>query len=112
MIAENVTVNGNFTNNSDVRLKHDINLLDDNYINIVKELNPVSFIYIQNDTKHIGFIAQDMEEVFKNNNLEAIPVKIDEIGMYSINYINLIGILWKDNQYLHEEIEKLNEMIK
>lgn len=108
--VENLTVNGNFTNNSDLRLKHDINQLDDNYVNIVKELNPVSFIYNQNDTKHIGFIAQDMEEVFKNNNLEAIPVKIDEIGMYSINYINLIGILWKDNQYLHKEIEKLKEM--
>lgn len=111
MIAENVTINGNFTNNSDLRLKHDINVLDDNYVNVVKELNPVSFVYNQNDTKHIGFIAQEMEEVFKNNNIEAIPVKIDEIGMYSINYINLIGILWKDNQYLHEEIEKLKEMI-
>lgn len=111
MIAENVTINGNFTNNSDLRLKHDINELDDNYVNVVKELNPVSFIYNQNDTKHIGFIAQAMEEVFKNNNIEAIPVKIDEVGMYSINYINLIGILWKDNQYLHREIEKLKEMI-
>ena len=111
MIAENVTINGNFTNNSDLRLKHDINVLDDNYVNVVKELNPVSFVYNQNNTKHIGFIAQDMEEVFKNNNLEAIPVKIDEVGMYSINYINLIGILWKDNQYLHREIEKLKEMI-
>ena len=112
MIAENVTINGNFTNNSDSRLKHDINELDDSYINIVKELKPVSFIYNQNNTKHIGFIAQDMENVFKNNNIEAIPVKVDEIGMYSINYINLIGILWKDNQYLHKEIEKLKEMIK
>ena len=53
-----------------------------------------------------------MEKVFINNEIEAIPVKIDEAGMYSINYIDLIGILWKDNQYLHKEIDILKEMIK
>lgn len=110
--VENLTVNGNFTNNSDKRLKHDIEEIDDNYANIIKQLNPVSFVYNQNNTKHIGFIAQDMEKVFNYNNIEAIPVKIDEVGMYSINYIDLIGILWKDNQVLHREIDKLKEMIK
>lgn len=105
--VNNLTVNGNFTNNSDRRLKHNIKELDDKYVNIIKELKPVSFMYNQNNSQHIGFIAQDMEKVFKENNLEALPIKVDENGMYSIDYISLIGILWKDNQELHKMIEEL-----
>ena len=112
LITQNLTVKGNFNNLSDKRVKHNIEELDNKYVNVIKELNPVSFIYNQNNTKHIGFIAQDMEKVFIDNNIEVTPVKINEDGMYSINYIDLIGILWKDNQILHEEIDKIKEMIK
>lgn len=112
LTANNLTVEGNFTNNSDRRLKHNIEEIDDNYVNIIKQLNPVTFEYNQNNIKHIGFIAQDMEKIFNDNNIEATPIKVDEFGYYSINYLDLIGILWKDNQYLHKEIERLKEMIK
>lgn len=112
LTTQNLTVKGNFNNLSDKKLKHDIKEIDDNYIKLIKEINPVSFKYNENNTQHIGFIAQEMKEAFNKNNLEAIPIKIDQTGIYSINYIDLIGILWKDNQYLHQEIEKLKEMIK
>lgn len=109
---ENLTVTGTFNNSSDKRSKKDIQELSDNYINIVKELKPVSFKYKKNDVKRLGFIAQDLEKILINNNIETTPISVDEFGMYSINYLDLIAILWKDNQKLHEEIDKLKEMIK
>ena len=96
-------------------MKKSIKKLDKKYINVVKEAIPVEFTYKKNDTKHIGFIAQDLEKIFDNNNLAKIPIQKDEIGIYSIDYISLIGILWKSNQDLYEKIEtleiKLKEMI-
>lgn len=110
--VQDLTVKGSFANNSDKRLKKDINELNDNYINVVKEATPVEFTYKENESKHIGFIAQDLEEVFKNNKIEEIPIKIDETGLYSIDYLSLIGILWKSNQDLYKRIEILERGVK
>ena len=109
---DTLEITGSFTNNSDKRLKKSIKKLDKKYINIVKEAIPVEFTYKKNDTRHIGFIAQDLEKVFQNNKLEEIPIQKDEIGMYSIDYISLIGILWKSNQDLYKRIESLEKLLK
>lgn len=107
IFAEDLTVNGTLTNNSDRRLKEGIKELDDNYIRIIKDLNPVSFKYKNNHQEHIGFIAQEMEKVFNDNKISPIPIKIDEFGFYSIDYISLIGILWKVVQILNKKMEVL-----
>lgn len=110
-IITNLTVDGIFTNNSDKRLKNNIKKINDNYINLLKEINTVTFKY-NKDTKnktHIGFIAQEVEEAFKNNNIEASPVYIDESGIYSLEYIQFIGILWKIVQNLTKRMEKLEQ---
>lgn len=107
----NLTVD-NFTNNSDERLKEDICVLDNKYQNLLKEINPVSFKYKNTGNEHIGFIAQEVIEALEKNNLPQIPIKKDELGFYSLNYLDFIGILWKSNQNLIARVEKLEEEIE
>lgn len=109
---DTLEITGTFTNNSDERLKKDIKELSNEYINIVKNTRPVEFTYKNNNTRHIGFIAQELEKSFKESKIEEIPIKKDELGIYSIDYISLIGILWKTNQDLYKKIENLEIKLK
>ena len=109
---DTLEITGTFTNNSDKRLKKDIKELNNEYINIVKNTRPVEFTYKKDNTRHIGFIAQELEKSFKENKIKEIPIKKDELGIYSIDYISLIGILWKSNQDLYKRIESLEKLLK
>ncbi len=104
---KDLTVEGSFTNNSDRRLKEDIKELDNNYIKVIDTINPVLFTYKKDKQKHIGFIAQDVEEAFIDENIETTMVKKNELGIYSLDYIQMIGVLWKVVQEQQKEINKL-----
>lgn len=109
---QNLTIEGIFTNNSDKRLKTDIKELDQNYINLIKDIEPVVFTYKKNNQRHIGFIAQDIENAFVKENIEATPIKIDNLGIYSLDYTQLIGILWKDSKNKNLIIDNLTKRIE
>lgn len=111
-IFQNLTVEGTFTNNSDKRLKTDIVKLDNKYTNLIKDIDPVIFTYKKSNQRHIGFIAQDVEQAFNKENIEPTLVKKDDLGIYSLDYIQLIGILWKDNKIKNELIEDLKSRIE
>ena len=109
---QNLTVEGTFTNNSDKRLKTDIVELDNKYTNLIKDIDPVIFTYKKSNQRHIGFIAQDVEQAFNKEHIEPTLVKKDDLGIYSLDYIQLIGILWKDNKIKNELIENLQSRIE
>jgi hypothetical protein len=84
-------------------------------LKIVKKLKPCEFKYkstenekyVKNDEKkHFGFIAQDVEKLFPEDEY-GIVKKYDEY--YAINYIEFIPIIVKVIKELSEKVEKLEE---
>jgi hypothetical protein len=78
---------GNFINTSDVRLKTDINTIE-NALYKVQQLRGVEYTLIQENTREIGLIAQEVENI--------IPEAVKEneaTGMKGINYSGLVGLL-------------------
>ncbi|OAI44207.1 hypothetical protein AYO38_09995 [bacterium SCGC AG-212-C10] len=85
----NVIVNGVFVNNSDIRLKKDIEPLHYGLADILK-LQPKSYVYREGDgSTQLGLIAQDVREVVP----ELIVADPTNAGMLSVNYIGLIPVL-------------------
>lgn len=81
---------------SDLRLKNHINSLSNDEKLLSQDLKSLIKKYeltSQPNEQHIGFIAQDVIDVFDRNNLDAIEcgiVRVDNDGMYAINYNGLI----------------------
>lgn len=79
--------------------------------NVITKLNPVVFKYKKEledeDKVHRGLIAQEVEEVLKNNGLENQIYEINKNGRYLLNYIELIPDLINCIKYLNSKIEKL-----
>ena len=98
--------------NSDKRLKHTINDLPDS-LDTVNKLRPVSFYFNKgSDKKHIGFIAQEVEEV--------IPEIISNGGfdkglndyIKGIDMISIIPYLVKSIQEQQKQIDGLISLLK
>ena len=64
---------------SDARRKHDIESLDNRYLDIVKSIEPKRFKYLANplDRYHTGYIAQDVQTAMKKLN-----VSVDELSAF------------------------------
>ena len=61
--AGTVTINGSLIDNSDARLKYDVDLLKSNCISMIKKFNRKKFSRKDRDDKdaiHIGYIADDL----------------------------------------------------
>jgi hypothetical protein len=110
-IAGNLTVEGTFSNPSDKKLKTNINNLDENKINNVLKLNPVTYSYnydIENKT-HFGFIAQEIEEFYPELVSNNFTYKNDTYK--TVNYIELIPIMLSKIQNMQNEIDELKKNI-
>lgn len=97
---------------SDERYKSNIMELDETYCkNFILKNTPKSYNLNQNNTKHFGFIAQDL---IKNGYSELVSTIPNNGGnTYSINYIEIIPILSKIISINEINIEKLfNENAK
>ena len=105
----NINAYPGITNASDERLKKDIELLDNIYINVLKDLQTKTYRFKKNDKYlNIGLIAQDVLEIFKKYGIEDAPiVSQNELdGMYGIDYSQISALLvygWQKQQ------EQLNE---
>lgn len=98
---------------SDIRYKKDIEYIDEEKsINIINGLNPIVFTYIDEDNaRHRGLSAQEVEKVLKENGYENQVYKLfDE--QYAINYTELIPDLINSIKYLKNEIEELKKEIE
>lgn len=94
---------------SDERYKNNIKELDDSYCtNFILKNKPKSYNLIKNNTKHLGFIAQDLINNGYSELVSTIPNNNE--NTYSINYIEIIPILSKIISI--NENNKLKQLIK
>ena len=118
--AYNLQVNGTgvwgagaYVNGSDANIKEDVAPISSS-LNIVKQLNPVTFKYKENWSKdrstQTGFIAQELQDVLQDEvYLEGI---VNDSGEYlSVAYQNLIAILTKAIQELSAKVESLEAQL-
>ena len=96
---------GSFENRSDIRLKENIQPLEES-LPIVNQLNPVTFNLKEEkfaDEKFAGFIAQEIEKVF--------PISVNEEPTEdkykSIKVMDLIALLTKSIQELSAKVTAL-----
>jgi hypothetical protein len=91
---------------SDIRLKTNIQPIQQNVIELLTLANVVSFDWIKSK-KHVGagLIAQEVEEYLPE------LVHVDEDGMYSLNYTGFIPYLIKAVQEQQEEIKEKDARI-
>lgn len=118
--AYNLQVNGTgvwgegaYVNGSDANIKENIVDLDSS-LNIVNNLKPVIFNYINtsvnNDTKHLGFIAQDVYQILENKDYLNSIVRSDGETL-SIAYSNFIPLLTKAIQEQNVLIKALEQRL-
>ena len=123
-VYENYTfsVDGNgyassgFTSGSDKRLKHNIEKMTDDFEKIVDFLSPSSYVYNSstNEKKHLGFIAQEVQQAFSNCNINPNDYEIVNDrgdGMLSLTYDDLISILWKVCQSLRKDNKEIKRQL-
>jgi hypothetical protein len=107
LIPKDLLVLGSINNPSDINLKNNIEQIKSD-TNILKDLNPVSFTFKDDDQnkKHFGFIAQELENLYPE------LVSNNELGFKTVNYIEMIPILLSQMKIMQHEIDKLKEEIK
>jgi hypothetical protein len=99
---------GSLVESSDKRLKKNINSLTGT-INKIKQLRGVSYNWIDKErgsTEQIGFIAQEVEEVFPQ------LVKTNENGYKAVAYSHLAPILVEAIKEQQQQIEELKKQIE
>ena len=110
--AGSVTINGSLIDNSDARLKYDVDLLKSNCISMIKKFKPKKIKRKDRDDKdaiHIGYIADDL--------LKAVPKEISNVVHSSreylgIEYTKVPILLHKALLEVIDKVEKLEKEIK
>jgi hypothetical protein len=98
--SSTLTVTGNINNSSDRTLKENIETIK-NPVSIVKQLNGVTFNWKKDGRPAIGLVAQDVESVLPE------IVRIEDDGLRSVAYANIVAVLIEAVKELSVRIEKL-----
>jgi hypothetical protein len=101
----NATLSGSLTQNSDRRLKKNID--DLHYgLNEILQLQPKQYFWKnqEQDKKSLGLIAQDVQPIIN----EIVNTQDDKLKTLGVNYIELIPVLIKAIQEQQKTIETLN----
>ena len=101
----NVVVNGTLTNPSDIQLKKNIQNIPNVESDKIMDICPVTYQLnneLNNNAKHYGFIAQDMEHIFP----ELVQYN-DALTLKTINYLELIPLLISKMQKMQMQIDEL-----
>jgi hypothetical protein len=96
----NVTVNGTFTNPSDIQLKENIQNIPIVESEKIMDISPVT--YERENNKHYGFIAQDMEYIFPE-----LVIQNNSLNCKTINYLELIPLMISKMQNMQSQIDLL-----
>ena len=111
----NATLAGTLTQNSDQRLKTNIQSLDaSSSLAAIDALNPVTFNWLdlsQGSTTQLGFIAQQVEQIFPNLVATTSPTALTPDGTLSLNYIGLISPIVSAIQALSAELSSIENTI-
>lgn len=102
------TATGNVTAYSDIRLKENIEVIDD-ALGKVKQLRGVTFDRIDEEDlgRQTGLIAQEVEEVLP----EAVITLEDEMQTKSVAYGNMVGLLIEAVKEQQQQIDDLRNEI-
>jgi hypothetical protein len=87
-MSGNLTMAGNVTAFSDVRLKKDIETID-GALDLVSRMRGVRFTRIENDERNVGVVAQEMLEVLP----EVVQQGVGDDDTLSVAYGNIVGVL-------------------
>lgn len=90
-----VYINGEPQSASDARLKTQVQEDLDRYLPVFDKLRPVTFVYDGHKRRHMGFIAQEIQETLKEEGIPEehfaalcteVPNEERPMGMYSLRY--------------------------
>ena len=99
-----------FDTSSDYRLKTNVQTMEDNGLERVKKLRPVTFNWIEDDDGiHEGFIAHEIQEAGWNEGIAG--VKDDEQIHQAVDYGRITPLLVKAIQEQQEQIDALQSEI-
>jgi len=102
----NVICTGTVTQNSDITLKENLEVIKDP-IEKVKQINGYTFNMINNqEEKMVGLVAQEVEEILPELVLE------NHNGIKSLAYGNIVALLVECIKKQDERIESQDERIK
>ena len=113
-VSAGYSITGELVDTSDLTKKYDIKDVDDNFIDIVKNVKPKTFKMIDEkeigiSKNHLGFIADDLVSVIPPE-WENIVMTDDE-GIKKLNYTKLSGILWGACREQLSKIEHLESRL-
>jgi hypothetical protein len=107
----NATLAHNLIQNSDQRLKTNVQALSaSSSLAAIDSLNPITFNWIdssQGSILQLGFIAQQVQQVFPNLVSTTSPTALTPDGTLSLNYIDLISPIVAAIQELDQELTSL-----
>jgi hypothetical protein len=111
----NATLAGNLIQNSDQRLKTNIqSLAASSSLTEIEQLNPVTFNWIDPEKgtgPQLGFIAQQVQQVFPNLVATTSPTVLTPNGTLSLDYIGLISPIVSAIQALSTELASIENTI-
>jgi hypothetical protein len=111
----NAVLAGSLTQNSDQRLKTNIQSLNaSSSLSLIDQLNPVTFNWIdpnKGSTPQLGFIAQQVLPIFPNLVATTSPTALTPDGTLSLNYIDLVSPIVSAIQALSSEITSIENEI-
>ena len=111
----NAILAGTLTQNSDQRLKTNIQSLNaSSSLSMIDQLNPVTFNWIdpsESSTTQLGFIAQQVQPIFPNLVSTTSPTALTPGGTLSLNYIDLISPIVSAIQALSTDITSIENTI-
>ena len=121
LYGSNIYSNGStVATTSDERKKEQIMILNERYLNLIKNISPVSFKYVSDISlsgrKHTGFIAQNVLTAMENAGITtdefAAFVDVNNDGKeYALRYDEFIALLLLYSKHLEERIEQLEERL-
>lgn len=111
----NAELSGSLSQSSDERLKTNITSLDaSSSLSAIDSLNPVTFNWIDPDqggALQLGFIAQQVQQVFPNLVSTTSATALTPDGTLSLNYIGLISPIVSAVQELSADITSIENTI-
>tara|TARA_B100001175_G_scaffold257904_1_gene226337 strand:+ start:255 stop:656 length:402 start_codon:yes stop_codon:yes gene_type:complete len=90
-----------FYTRSDIRLKSNICDLEQDDLDKLDKVVPKSYRFMNDNNKHFGFIAQELEKQFPH------LVSTDNEGMKSVNYLEMIPLLLHKINDLERKLEEI-----
>jgi hypothetical protein len=111
LIPKDLYVIGSITNTSDIKLRQNIEEIDEDEFDRILKVFPKKYSFISDNTNktHYGLIAQDLETVYPElvttNHHETDEGKVQDIK--SINYVELIPLLICKIQQMQGELDEL-----